>query len=169
MPNKRKQCKSWTSSSVWKFYFQNISIPRKTFPYYGIGQNYGNWIFHPFFKNHFVIIFTIFPKLYFHTMEEVWAGTKLGMQTAVIWITKHVVAMFIINIILVYRASYFFPLANSKKAPASLFSYLLHIFGFSCLFYIPESHLNLESQNPSRPQIYCNLMKITKRRFVGYS
>ena len=102
-------------------------------------------------------------------MEEVWAGTKLGMQTAVIWITKHVVAMFIINIILVYRASYFFPLANSKKAPASLFSYLLHIFGFSCLFYIPESHLNLESQNPSRPQIYCNLMKITKRRFVGYS
>ena len=32
------------------------------FPYYGIGQNYGNWIFQPFS--------TIFPK-YFHTMEMV--------------------------------------------------------------------------------------------------
>ena len=42
-------------------YFQSISIPRKTFPFYGIGQSYGNWIFQPFS--------TIFPK-YFHIMEE---------------------------------------------------------------------------------------------------
>ena len=40
----------------------NISILRRTFPYYGIGQNYGNRIFRPFSA--------IFPK-YFHTMEEV--------------------------------------------------------------------------------------------------
>ena len=29
-------------------YFQNISIPRTTSPYYGTGQNCGNWIFKPF-------------------------------------------------------------------------------------------------------------------------
>ena len=28
-------------------YFQNISIPRTTFQFYGIGQNCGNWIFQP--------------------------------------------------------------------------------------------------------------------------
>ena len=40
--------KNRTSSTVWKFYFQNISIPRKICPYHGTGQNYGNWIFQPF-------------------------------------------------------------------------------------------------------------------------
>ena len=29
--------KIWTSSTEWNFYFQNIFIPRKTFPYYGRG------------------------------------------------------------------------------------------------------------------------------------
>ena len=28
-------------------YFWNIPTPRKIFPCYGIGQNYGNWIFQP--------------------------------------------------------------------------------------------------------------------------
>ena len=40
---------------------ENISIPRKTFPYYGIGQNYGNWIFQPF---------SAILSKYFHTMEK---------------------------------------------------------------------------------------------------
>ena len=49
--------KHWTSSTVWKFYFQNISLrlPQKTFPCCGTGQNYGNWIFH------FYNISKIFP------------------------------------------------------------------------------------------------------------
>ena len=33
---------------VPRFYIQSISITRKTFPYYGNGQNYGNWISQPF-------------------------------------------------------------------------------------------------------------------------
>ena len=49
----------WTTSTIWKFYFQNISW---IFPYYETGQNYGNRIFQPFS--------TIFPKQ-FHTMKEV--------------------------------------------------------------------------------------------------
>ena len=39
------QWKNWISS---QFCFQNISIPRKTFPYHGIGQNCGYWIFQNF-------------------------------------------------------------------------------------------------------------------------
>ena len=45
--------KNRTSSTVWKFSkilaecFLNISTPRKTFPYYGIGQNYRKWILQP--------------------------------------------------------------------------------------------------------------------------
>ena len=57
--------KNWASSTVWKFqsrifseYFQNISIPRTiTFPYYGIEQNYGNWIF-----QHFYTIFPVYTS-----------------------------------------------------------------------------------------------------------
>ena len=69
-------------------------------------------------------------------MEEVWAGTKLGMQTAVIWITKHVVAMFIINIILVYRTSYFSPLANSNEG-SRIFVFLsfAHFWFFMFVLY----------------------------------
>ena len=62
--------KNGISSTVWKFYFENIS--RVFLEYfhttenisiiYGIGQNYGNWIFQPFSRK--------FPK-YFHEMEEV--------------------------------------------------------------------------------------------------
>ena len=39
-------------------YFQSISIPLKTFPHYGIEQNYGNWTSNLFLQ-------------YFHTMKEV--------------------------------------------------------------------------------------------------
>ena len=35
----------------WKFYFQNIYIPLKTFPRNEIEQNYGNWILLHYFKN----------------------------------------------------------------------------------------------------------------------
>ena len=42
--------KNWTSFTLRKFYFQNISIPRRTFPHYGIIQNYGNWIFQSFYS-----------------------------------------------------------------------------------------------------------------------
>ena len=55
--------KNWTSSTAWKFYFQNISIPRKTFPYYG------NWIFQPF---------SAISAKCFHTVEEVQLETERG-------------------------------------------------------------------------------------------
>ena len=48
---------SWNISRVFQEYFHTT----ETFPCYGIGHNYGNWIFQPF---------AIFPK-YFRTMEEV--------------------------------------------------------------------------------------------------
>ena len=48
-------------SRIFPEYF-NVSISRTTFPYYGFGQNYGNWIFQ--------IFYTIF-RIYFHTMYEV--------------------------------------------------------------------------------------------------
>ena len=68
--------KSCTTSTVWKFCFQNIleyflnyiSIPRNTFPYYGIGQNYANW-FSNVFLQYFQKLFLyygrgpIFPML----------------------------------------------------------------------------------------------------------
>ena len=47
---------------IFPEYFLNISTPRKTFSYYGIGQNFGNWIFPPFS--------TTFPK-YFCTFEQI--------------------------------------------------------------------------------------------------
>ena len=50
-------------SFISRIFLEYFHAPRKTFPYYGIGQNYGNWIFQPFFL-------TILTR-YFHTMEEV--------------------------------------------------------------------------------------------------
>ena len=49
-------------SKIFAKYFYNIYIPRTIFPHYGIGHNFGNWIFQAFS--------TIFPK-YFHIMETV--------------------------------------------------------------------------------------------------
>ena len=50
-------------SGISSYYFQNISLPRKTIAHvYGIRENYGNLIFQPFS--------TIFPNDC-HTMEEV--------------------------------------------------------------------------------------------------
>ena len=40
-------------------YFQNISMPRKTFPYYGIGHSYGIRIFQPFSLQYFQNISTL--------------------------------------------------------------------------------------------------------------
>ena len=35
-------------SRIFPEYLKNISIPRKSFPNYGIGQNNGDWIFQPY-------------------------------------------------------------------------------------------------------------------------
>ena len=53
----------WNWTKLWKLDFSTFFYKiAKIFPYYGIGENYGNWIFQPFSTN--------LPK-YFHTVEEV--------------------------------------------------------------------------------------------------
>ena len=47
LPKLCLHCKKWTSSTVWKFYFQNIS---RIFPHHLHTMNwtnYGNWISYP--------------------------------------------------------------------------------------------------------------------------
>ena len=59
---------SWPRTCRHTEYFLNISIPRKTFPYCRIGQNYGNWIFSYNISKIFPYINTslndLFPVIY---------------------------------------------------------------------------------------------------------
>ena len=80
----------WNWTKLWKLdsptFFYNIY---KIFPYYGIGQNYGHWIFQPFLQYLlsfpcFSFFFPLFVLQYFQIFPDYGRGPFLPVSSEVI-------------------------------------------------------------------------------------
>ena len=79
-------------------YSHSISIPRNTFPYYGIGQNYGNWIFQPFSSIFLKYLRTIDEGQFFQCFPPLNASPNLTVvnpNSNFWWARKECVAFFV--------------------------------------------------------------------------